>query len=255
MTGQSDFRAGLLDPSAAVPDGLESGDGTPAGKRYDVYRNNVTHSLIAALQTAFPLVRKILGRQNFNSLAPIYVRAHPPKSPLIMHYGDAFPDFLSQLPQLEKLGYLPDCARLDLAMRASYHAADAPAFDLTGFQQLPQEAMMSQTLTLAPATRVLTSSWPLFDIWRFNMIKDAPKPVMQPQDVLITRPDFDPEPNLLPPGAADWLAHLGQNETLVAAYEATAATTPEFDLAAALTITFTSQAFCANERASDATTS
>lgn len=255
MTDQNDFRAGLLDPSACVPDGLEGPDGTAAGKRYDVYRNNVTHSLIAALQTAFPLVRKILGGQSFDSLAPLYVRAHPPTSPLMMHYGSMFPDFIKQLPQLDKFGYLPDCARLDLTMRASYHAADAPAFDLGAFQQLPQDAMMAQTFTIAPATRILTSSWPLFDIWRFNMVKDAPKPAMQPQDVIITRPDFDPEPRLLPPGAADWLGHLDQGKTLSEATDATSAATPEFDLAAALTIAFTSSAFCANEGPADATTS
>jgi hypothetical protein len=255
MTRQSDFRAGLLDPSAAVPDGLEGVDGTAAGKLYDVYRNNVTHSLIAALQTAFPLVRKILGGQSFDSLAPLYVRAHPPTSPLMMHYGSMFPDFIKQLPQLDKFGYLPDCARLDLAMRASYHAADAPAFDLGAFQQLPQDAMMAQTFKIAPATRILTSSWPLFDIWRFNMVKDAPKPAMQPQDVMITRPDFDPEPKLLPPGAADWLGHLDRGKTLSEATDETSAATPEFDLAAALTIAFTSSAFCANEGPADATTS
>ncbi|MFT7441222.1 MAG: hypothetical protein ACI83E_002724, partial [Sulfitobacter sp.] len=214
-----------------------------------------THSLIAALQTAFPLVRKVLGGQSFDSLAPLYVRAHPPTSPLMMHYGNAFPAFLKQLPQLDKFGYLPDCARLDLAMRASYHAADAPAFDLGAFQQLPQDAMMTQTLTRAPATRILTSSWPLFDIWRFNMVKDAPKPQMQPQDVIITRVEFDPEPRLLPPGAADWLQHLDQGKTLVEAHDATVAAIPEFDLGAALTVAFSSNAFCANEGAADATNS
>lgn len=243
MTGQQRFRDGLLDPSIAVPNGLEGANHAPAGKRYDVYRNNVTHSLISALRTAFPLVRKILGGQNFDTLAPTYIRAHPPTSPLMMHYGAEFPDFLEGLPQLAKLGYLPDCARLDVAMRMSYHAADAGPFDLARFQQLSPDQMMLQTFQIAPSCRILRSRWPLFDIWRFNMIEGAAKPVMQAQDIAITRPEFDPEPVLLPQGAAEWLGHLAQGKTLGDAYDATVGATPDFDLAASLTVAFSHHIF------------
>ena len=247
MSDQTTFRQGLLDPLRATPDGLKGPANAPAGKRYDVYRNNVTHSLIAALQTAFPLVRKILGGQSFDSLAPIYVRAHPPKSPVMMQYGVDFPAFLETLPQLSKFGYLPDCARFDLALRGSYHAADAAPFDLAAFQTLPPDEMMAQRLPVAPATRILRSHWPLYDIWRFNTVADAPKPRPVAQDVMITRPQFDPEPHLLPPGAADWLDRLAQGDSVQAAHDATLTTTPEFDLAATLVVTLGKSAFCTDE--------
>jgi len=245
MTTLHRFRTPLLDPTQDRPEGLRGAAGAPADTRYDVYRNNVTHSLIGALHSAFPLVVKILGTQNFDQIAPAFVRAHPPSSPLMMHYGADFPQFLAAQPALSKMGYLPDCARLDLALRRSYHAADSAPFDLAAFQQITPDAMMQAQLPPAPSTVLLRSDWPLYDIWRFNMQADAPKPQMQAQDVLITRPDFDPAPHLLPPGGGAWFAALAGGATLDQAHDTALATHPDFDLGAALGLCFATGAFCA----------
>lgn len=246
QVSQSEFRAALLDAAAPIPDGLVDSAGAPAGRRYGVYRNNVTVSLIEAMKVAFPTVRALLGQQNFDSLVPVFVRAHPPSSPLMMHYGADFPAFLAGFEPLAHLGYLSDVAKLDLEMRASYHAADAAPFDAAVLQQ-PPEVLADLNLTRAPATRILRSRWPLHDLWVRATQPDAPKPRAVGQAVLITRPEFDPQLHLLPTGAATWLDSL-QTQPIGPAVEAASAAAPAFDFAETLALALQSHAFCSTKK-------
>lgn len=231
---QFQFRAALLDAQAVVPPGLTDGAGDPAGNRFSVYRNNVLVSLTEALTVAFPLLVKLLGARGFAQLAEVYARQNPPRSPLMMHYGATLPAFLETFEPVAHLGYLADCARLDIEMRQSYHAADAPDLNPEVFQQ-DEAALMQLKLRLKPSTRVLRSRWPLYDIWAFNMTESAAKPRAIAQDVIITRPEFDPAPHLLAPGGADWLEALHAGEEFGAACEKIASTHQAFDLTASLT--------------------
>jgi len=227
---QSDFAAALLDPGKPAPEGV------PHGRRFDIYRNNVTVSLTEALIDGFPVIAKLLGTDNMAPLARLYLRAHPPDSPLMMHYGAGFPDFLAAEPQLAHLGYLPDTARLELALRRAYHAADAAPIEPAKLAALPADALLDTRLTLAPAVQLIRSPWPIHDIWRFNTQDDAPKPRAEAQDVLITRPEYDPEPHLLPPGAPTWIAALMQGASFGEALDAAQTDIPDFDLGTSLAL-------------------
>ena len=243
----ADFAASLLDPSRAVPSTLRGTNGAPAGRRFSVYRNNVTVSLRDALGTAFPLLRKLVG-DAFEPLALAFLRSHPPTTPVMMFYGDEMPSFLASYAPLAHVGYLPDCARLDLALRRSYHAADHAPPDPAAFQVDP-DALLALRLSPAPSCIVIRSAWPLYDIWRYTFERDAEKPAARPQDVLVARPDYDPAPHPLPPGAADWLEALGAGRTLGAAFDAARAGGPDFDLAATLRLALDTGALAMTQEA------
>ena len=242
---QSTFRAALLDASQPVPEGLIDASAAPAGKRFSVYRNNVAVSLTEALQAGFPILRKLLGAENFDRLAGLFLRAHPPSSPLMMHYGTEMPAFLQGFEPLKHLGYLPDVARLEIAMRASYHAADATPLDPTALGRLPPERLMQSRLHLAPAVRLLTSDWPLFDLWAFNTQDGAPKPRAIAQDVLIVRPEFDPAPHALTKAQGAWITAIGADRTLAEAQDQAARIDPDFDLTPLLSLLISSGALTA----------
>lgn len=239
MTGQSAFATALLDPARPTPEGLQNPFGGAVGKRFDVYRNNVAVSLTAALETGFPTVCKLVGDDFFKALAGVYLRANPPSDPRLALYGTTFPGFLARFEPARPYGYLPDVARLDLGLRQSYHAADAAPFDTTG---LDPAAVLLLKPRLAPATLILSSRHPVFAIWRFNHEAGAPKPDPAPQDVLIARKGYDPAPHLLPPGGLVLARALKGRLTLAEAMTRTLAAHPTADIAALVTLLFTSGA-------------
>lgn len=229
---QSTFRAALLDPELPVPQGLLDKSGAPAGRRFSVYRNNVAVSLGDALRTGFPVLEKLIGQENFKTLAGLYLRAHPPRSPLMMHYGTEMPGFLEHFAPLQHIPYLGDVARLELAIRQSYHAADATPVPADRLACLTE----TSRLTFAGAMRLLPSDWPLWDIWHYNTGPDAPKPRQTAQSILITRPGYDPAPHALSAAEFIWLTSLLEGAALSDALDAATAADPAFDMTPALTL-------------------
>lgn len=240
-----DFRQALFDASISAPAGLTDGHERPAGRRFDVYRNNVAVSLTEALRDGFPVLAKLLGDENMKGLAGAYWRAHPPSSPLMMFFGEALPEFIESSPQLAHLGYLPDIARMELALRHVYHEADSDPVDPGLLVQLSEQDMLALRVALAPALRLLRSDWPVYDIWLYNTQDGAPKPAPGGQDVLITRANYDPTPHLLPDGGFAFVTALSQGRTLRHAYERASENNPEFDPAECLTLLLQGQSITA----------
>jgi len=230
---QSLFHTALLDPKRPVPTGLSDGQGQPAGRRFSVYRNNVASSLTEALEVSFPAIVKLIGEENFKKVASVFLRQHPPTVPMLSQYGAEMPDFLSQFQPLQHLGYLPDIARLEQAIRLSYHAADSNPADASVLQKLAPEMLPETRFGLAPAMRLIRSPWPVHAIWAFNL-EDGPKPTPGAQNVLITRPDFDPQLTPISTATAAFVGALVSDATLGTAHDAATQHDPGFDLSHAL---------------------
>ena len=238
MTNQTAFNAGLLNPSTPVPDGLTDAHARPAGRRYGVYRNNVTVSLREALAEGFPSLVGLIGRENFDHVARAYLRQSPPTSPLMMHYGAGFPEFVASLDQLAHLPYLADVARIDVAMRQSYHAADSTGIAPTALQAMDEDTLLAARFSFAPSMILIRSPWPIGSIWHYTL-RGGHKPTGHAEDVLILRAEYDPEPFVLGPGAGDVLLALRSGTPFGPAIEQGG---DAFDLAALLNILLSNHA-------------
>lgn len=241
---QTNFAAALLNPEAAVPAGLIDPQGRPVQRRFDVYRNNVASGLTRALEAAFPVIRALVGEAFFGAMAVEFLRAYPPKSRLMMLYGDEFPPFLAAFPPVAHLAYLPDVARLEQALRESYHAADATPLPPAKLTTLPEATLLQARLRLAPAVRVLQSDYPIHAIWTANTT-GGPVPKMQPQSVAILRADYSPKPHLITAPAATFITALQAGATLQMAMDYAG---PNHDLTATLALLLQGQAIAGIEQ-------
>lgn len=239
--GQTAFTQALLNPEAAIPDGLIDPEGRPAGKRFNVYRNNVIVSLMDAMETAFPVVQKLIGAENFRNLSGLYVRQYPPENPMLMFYGAAFPDFLNGFEPLAHVPYLADVARLELARRDAYHAADAGAVAGEALGAIAPDALMETVMELSPALQIIESPYPISGIWHFNMTDGVGTPAAVAETVLVTRPEFDLEMQVISAGQAVFVRALQHGQTLGAAFEAATETEDGFDLSAAIVLMLQSE--------------
>jgi len=225
------FSASLLVPDAPAPALISAPYGKKSDKRYNVYRNNVTVSLIEALVAIFPAVQRITGPDFFRAMARFHVRENPPRSPLLFEYGRDFPEFIDRYEYAANIPWLSDVARIECAWMDSYHAADGPELSAEALASVPPQHLGALTFRPHPATRVLSSAHPAVTIFAMNRGSGPVGPVEdRPEDGLITRAVDEVTVRFLPPGGAAFVNALIDGKRLATAaakgFEANAA----FDL-------------------------
>lgn len=237
QTSQSAFAAALLDPAAALPAGLASSGGAAPLRRFAVYRNNVVAGLTKALGDAYPCVKRLVGDAFFDAMAGVFVREHPPQTPVMILYGEPFADWLDRFPPAAQVPYLADMARLEWARRSAYHAADAEPLSPQEFQRavsgLSAGAVEALRFRAHPSLRLLRAAHPVFSIW--SDLHGEPQTIPKgAQDIAVMRPRDIVVMRLLAPGEASFLAAVISGASLSRAAEsgaeAAAKIGEEFDL-------------------------
>jgi len=233
---QESFRQALLDPALPVPAGVTSHTMKLPPRRFAVYRNNVTMGLVNALASRFPAGKKIVGSEFFDAMATLFVRAHPPRSPVLMSYGDELPAFVESFAPAAEVPYLVDVLRLEIARSEAYHAADAPAAGLEDLQAIDPESLGEAKVVFHPAARLLRSPWPVATIHALNMGGQETTPIedWSGEDILVTRPRLEVLTTLLPSGGYAFLTALHEGQNLGAAIEEAAGRSPAFEPGPAL---------------------
>jgi len=164
---QAGFAAALAEPAlgvmieprlATAPERLRA--------RMALYRANAASAARAALASAYPVVRALVGDEFFGGLARAYGRAHPSVDGDLNCFGAKLAAFVAGDERLRGLPYLADVAVLEWAVHRAHYAADAAPVTRDAVAAMSAAELLSARFAVHPACAWIDSHFPLAGIWR-----------------------------------------------------------------------------------------
>jgi hypothetical protein len=206
-----------------------------AARRLTIHKTTIDIGLRQILSNVFPALRRVVGLPTFTLLASEFIAAAPPRHPVLSVYGRGFPAFVAMQPIAASLPYLQDLARVEWARQEAYLAADAPILDAARLDRANADALSALRLRLHPATRVISSPFPVHRIWRLNQPdvdeNDIPAVDMAAAEhVIVTRPGHEVVTRAVTAADATLVRAVAGGANLGSAVEAAFARAPDFDV-------------------------
>jgi hypothetical protein len=178
---QRAFAAALFEPDRPMP------------AAFSVYRNTVMKGCVDALQANYPAVARLTGEEWFRAAAAVYVRARPPRVPMLQDYGADLAEFLARFEPAAGLPYLPAVARLDRYWTEAHAARNERPLGPDALAGLAPEALAAQVLRPHGSARWAWFDLPAYTIWSRNRQEggegdDQGDIEWRPEGALLARP-------------------------------------------------------------------
>jgi hypothetical protein len=243
---QDEFARALRDPGLPPPLAVTRNLAAKTSRRFDVYRNNMVAGLVDALKSTFPAIQRLVGDEYFQAAARAYIDQYPPRSPVLLLYGESFGEFLDQLPSASGVPYLGDVARLEWARINALHAPDAEPAGIETLARIPRAKLESVRFATHPSLSVIASRWPIVSLWSASVGAGNAKVNMKAvEHAVVVRPALRIGVHGRNPGGGTFLKALSQGARLGDAARRSAEAGANFDLAAQLQFVFETGAITA----------
>lgn len=125
----SQFKDGICQQSTIIYEEMIDAPLQEKETRFNVYRNNVTVSLVDTLSEIFPVTQAAVGDAFFRDMAKRYLREQLPRSPVLSEYGESFADFVRQFEPASSLPFLSDLTSLEYTLLRMTHDEDVIALN------------------------------------------------------------------------------------------------------------------------------
>jgi hypothetical protein len=167
--------------------------GASAEQRISVYVDAYVLRLGEALRTNYPALHQLLGDDEFDRMACLYLAAHPPAHSSIRWFGLNLATFLTAQSPYADIPSIGELAEFEWALRHTIDAADAQRITLESLQAIAPESWAALTFSVHPAVSILLFQWNAPQIWSALMADEqVPEPIAQEMYWLVYR-----QPNLV----------------------------------------------------------
>ncbi len=192
------------------------------------YQANAAASALRSMQTAYPVIARLVGDDAFEHLAHDFWAQSPPTRGDLAQWGNELTGFITTIPALQTEPYLSDVAKVEWALHTAATAADHAA-DFATFSLLTEHDPAALTLQLAPGTTLVHSSYPVASILTAHLyaspgFEEVGQKLRQntPEIALIWRQGLRPRVALCTVGEAAFIRHLLDGKSLLKALNTSA---------------------------------
>jgi hypothetical protein len=134
--------------------------------RLSIYREGYRLRLAEALGSNFPILKAVLGDDDFERMAFDYIEDHPSQSPSIRWFGEHLVEWLAA--DDARIGHpsLIDLARMEWALGTAFDGPDAEALGFADLSTIAPERWPQLRFAPHPCVRVIALSWNVEPHWK-----------------------------------------------------------------------------------------
>lgn len=187
-----------------------------------IYHNNIFATAKQALSVTFPTLLAQVGEDVMANIAQLLLETHPPYKGDWAEWGESLPNLIKTIEELKQYPFLPDVARVDLAVHQVERAKDE-AVDIDSFHLLAKVRLSNLVLQLNPSIQFFTCDYPIIEIQKVSEKQDsAIQDQLQKkiatgklkQHILVYRPNFKGMVRELDSIELKWLTLLAKGATV-----------------------------------------
>jgi len=186
-----------------------------ARERADIYRGMYLLRMEEALASDYPVLRDVLGEEDFAALVAGYVTMHPSRSHTLNRLGDHLPSYLESRDPFQHA-----LATFELAVTEAFDAEQSDVLSAADVMVIPPDSYADVVLQAIPALRLLRVRYP---VHRFKQAyrddESYPAPELDATQIVVYRRDYQVLWCVVTKPAYELLRSLVQGERLGAAVE------------------------------------